>query len=204
MAQPRPRPNSRLSGATVAFICSIAGSAAAAGSAQAATACEKEIAAAAHRYDVPLAVFYAVGLQETGTRRGLQPFAMNIEGRPVASATLDEALRAFAAARNRGTQLIDIGCMQINYRYHGSGFASVEAMFDPAKNVDYAAKFLRDLKAREGSWTLAVARYNAGPNNNPAQRKYVCGVIRNMVASGFGSWTAGASSFCGMSPKTDG
>ena len=177
---------------------------AASGCAQGATVCEKEIAAAAHRYDVPLAVFYAVGLQETGTRNGLQPYAMNIEGRAVSSATLGDALRAFAAARGRGTQLIDIGCMQINYRYHGDQFPSVDAMFDPARNVDYAAKFLRGLKAREGSWTLAVARYNAGPNNNPAQRKYVCGVIRNMVASGFGAWTAGASSFCGVTPKTDG
>ena len=59
------------------------------------------------------------------------------------------------------------------------------------------AQFLRDLKLREGSWTLAVARYNAGPNNNPGQRKYVCGVIRNMVASGFGSWTTNAAAFCG-------
>lgn len=153
---------------------------------------------------MPLAVFYAVGLQETGTRSGLQPFAMNIEGRAVASATIGDALRTFAAARARGAQLIDIGCMQINYRFHGDQFASVDAMFDPAKNVDYAAKFLRGLKAREGSWTLAVARYNAGPNNNPAQRKYVCGVIRNMVASGFGAWTAGASAFCGVTLKTDG
>lgn len=194
-----------MSAATAAFICSLAAAGLTApGSARAATACEREIAAAARRYDVPLAVFYAVGLQETGTRSGLQPFAMNIEGRAVASATLADALRAFGAARGRGAQLIDIGCMQINYRYHGDRFGSVEAMFDPARNVDYAAKFLRDLKAREGSWTLAVARYNAGPNNNPAQRKYVCGVIRNMVASGFGAWTAGASSFCGVTPKSDG
>lgn len=194
-----------MSAATAAFICSLAAAGLSApGSARAATACEREIAAAARRYDVPLAVFYAVGLQETGTRSGLQPFAMNIEGRAVASATLADALRAFGAARGRGAQLIDIGCMQINYRYHGDRFGSVEAMFDPARNVDYAAKFLRDLKAREGSWTLAVARYNAGPNNNPAQRKYVCGVIRNMVASGFGAWTAGASSFCGVTPKSDG
>ena len=205
MARPRRRPSSRRRAATVAFICSVgAASGAATGAARAATACEREIAAAAQRYAVPLAVFYAVGLQETGTRDGLQPFAMNIEGRAVASATLADALRAFAVARDRGAKLIDIGCMQINYRYHGDRFGSPEAMFDPARNVDYAAKFLRDLKTREGSWTLAVARYNAGPNNNPAQRKYVCGVIRKMVASGFGAWTAGASSFCGPTLKTEG
>jgi soluble lytic murein transglycosylase-like protein len=69
-------------------------------------------------------------------------------------------------------------------------------MFDPARNVRYAANFLKELRQREGSWTLAVARYNAGPNNEPAQKKYVCAVIRNMVASGMGRWTPNARAFC--------
>jgi hypothetical protein len=41
-----------------------------------------------------------------------------------------------------------------------------------------------------------VARYHAGPDNAPAQRRYVCAVIRNMVQSGFGAWTREAASFC--------
>ena len=86
--------------------------------------------------------------------------------------------------------------MQINQRWHGADFHSVAEMFDPASNVRYAATFLKELRSREGSWTLAVARYNAGPNNDPAQKKYVCAVIRNMVASGMGQWTANARAFC--------
>jgi len=43
-----------------------------------------------------------------------------------------------------------------------------------------------------------VARYHAGPNNNPAQKRYVCLVIGNMVRSGFGSWTPNSSAFCGQ------
>lgn len=159
--------------------------------------CEAQVAAAAKRYDIPLAVFYAVGLLETGGRNGLQPYTMNIEGRAAPNATLADALATFEAAHRRGASLIDIGCMQINYRWHGRNFASVTEMFDPAHNVDYAARFLRELKTREKTWTLAVARYNAGPNNNAAQKQYVCGVIRKMVSSGFGSWTDNARSFCG-------
>jgi hypothetical protein len=45
-------------------------------------------------------------------------------------------------------------------------------------------------RGRRRSWTLAVARYNAGPGNPAAEQTYVCAVIRNMVASGFGQWTA--------------
>ena len=86
--------------------------------------------------------------------------------------------------------------MQINEKFHGSKFDSLSAMFDPARNVDYAARFLKELRSREATWTMAVARYNAGPNNNPAQKKYVCAVIGNMVRSGFGSWTDAAKSFC--------
>jgi soluble lytic murein transglycosylase-like protein len=44
---------------------------------------------------------------------------------------------------------------------------------------------------------MAVARYHAGPNNDPAQKRYVCTVIRNMVASGFGNWTRNSKAFCG-------
>ena len=159
-------------------------------------ACEREMTRAAKRYDIPLGVLYAVGLTETGKRGSLQPFAMNIEGRAHYSQSVTEALADFEAAREEGAVLIDIGCMQINHHYHAEAFASVEEMFDPRKNVDYAALFLKQLKAREGSWTLAVARYHAGPNNNPAQKRYVCSVIANMVATGFGSWTPNARLFC--------
>jgi soluble lytic murein transglycosylase-like protein len=69
-------------------------------------------------------------------------------------------------------------------------------MFDERLNVAYAARFLKELHAREMSWTLAVARYNAGPDNNYAQKKYVCAVIANMVRSGFGGWTDTARKFC--------
>ena len=163
---------------------------------RAGTSCEREIAGAAQRYRIPLAVFYAVGLNETGTRGRLQPFSMNIDGRSTPSASLAEAMIRFRQAKAAGARMIDIGCMQINHHYHGEHFASVEAMFDPAGNIDYAARFLRDLKEREHTWTMAVARYNAGPNNNPAQKVYVCNVLTKMVTSGFGAWTESAKNFC--------
>ncbi len=151
---------------------------------------------AAKKYDVPLGVLYAVGLTETGQKGSLHPYALNIEGPSFFAANVQDAIQRFEEARKTGAKLIDIGCMQINHFYHGSHFRSVDEMFDPHLNVDYAAQFLRELKGREGSWTLAAARYHAGPNNDPAQKRYVCAVITNMVATGFGQWTANARSFC--------
>jgi soluble lytic murein transglycosylase-like protein len=158
--------------------------------------CEREMVAAAADEGIPLGVLYAVGLTETGRKGQLQPYALNVEGRSVLAASRDEALKEFRQARNEGKKLIDLGCMQINHHYHGKEFRSVADMLEPRGNVQYAARFLRELKAREGSWAMAVARYHAGPNNDPAQKRYICAVIRNLVATGFGAWTPKARKFC--------
>jgi soluble lytic murein transglycosylase-like protein len=152
---------------------------------------------ASKEYDVPLGVLYAVGLTETGNKGSLHPNAMNIEGRSYFAKSAADAVKEFERVRAEGAKLIDLGCMQINHHFHSEHFESVEDMLEPRKNVQYAARFLKELKAREGSWTLAVARYHAGPNNNPAQKRYVCAVITNMVATGFGEWTPNARAFCG-------
>ena len=162
------------------------------------TVCEEHMIRASNAYGIPLGVLYSVGLTESGRRNSLQPYALNIHGRAFFGATRREAVAAFNAARASGKTLIDIGCMQINHHYHRAQFPSLDAMFEPALNVDYAAKFLKQLKARHDSWTMAVARYHAGPHNDPAQKRYVCTVIRNMVATGFGQWTGHARSFCGQ------
>ncbi|TYC58646.1 lytic transglycosylase domain-containing protein [Rhodobacterales bacterium] len=154
--------------------------------------------AAAKKYRVPLGVLYAVGLTETGRRNSLYPYALNIEGKSVFPPSRNAAKHDVVVARRSGKKLIDIGCMQINHYYHGDRFASVDQMLEPRANVQYAARFLRELRKSQGSWTMAVARYHAGPNNNPAQKRYVCTVIRNMVASGFGSWTRKSKHFCGV------
>jgi len=158
--------------------------------------CEPEILRAADRYGVPAGILYAVGLTETGKRGSLQPNALNIEGKAVFPRSAGEALATFENARREGKKLIDLGCMQINHRYHGDHFRSVADMLDPHQNVDYAARFLVSLHARHMTWSMAVARYHAGPDNDPAQKVYVCRVIANMVATGFGKWTPNASAFC--------
>jgi soluble lytic murein transglycosylase-like protein len=75
-------------------------------------------------------------------------------------------------------------------------FASITDMFDPRQNVIYAAQLLQKLRISEGSWTAAIARYHASPQNSHAQANYVCAVIKNMIASGFGSSTPQSRAFC--------
>lgn len=53
-----------------------------------------------------------------------------------------------------------VGLMQIVPKYH----PTVNPL-DVNAAIEYAAKFVRDLHQRFGSWKLAVAAYNAGPGN---------------------------------------
>lgn len=158
--------------------------------------CEKQMAMAAKKHGVPLGILYAIGLTETGRRNTLHPYALNVSGKSFFAKSESEAMRQFQLAKSQGEKLIDLGCMQINHHYHSTNFSSTQSMLDPRKNVEYAALFLKRLYKREGTWTLAAARYHAGPDNLTAQKKYVCIVIKNLIASGFGAWTENAREFC--------
>lgn len=63
-----------------------------------------------------------------------------------------------------------VGIMQIIPRWHpdldpGDAAADERAALDPARAIDYAARYLRQLFDRFGTWPLALAAYNAGPGN---------------------------------------
>jgi soluble lytic murein transglycosylase-like protein len=163
--------------------------------------CERFLPAVSRAENVPLGVLYAVGLTETGNKGSLHPYALNIEGKTVFASTKAEAMVHFRQARKSGKKLIDLGCMQVNHHYHGSNFESPEAMLDPRTNIIYAARFLKNLRSSQGSWTAAVARYHASPRNKTAQRSYICTVIKNLVASDFGKWTPESRAFCNVSVR---
>ena len=162
--------------------------------------CERELARAAAKYQIPLQILYAVALTESGTGKGLQPLMLHIEGKDHLPPSLPEALAMFHAANDRGVKLIDIGCMQVNWYWHREEFRTLEEIFDPRLNVEQGARFLKELRQRHGSWTMAVARYNAGPANTVGQHRYVCRVMKNLVAAGVGEWTATAEAFCAAPP----
>jgi soluble lytic murein transglycosylase-like protein len=86
--------------------------------------------------------------------------------------------------------------MQINHHYHRELPLRCRDV-RPGAQCHYAAAFLKELKKKHKTWSMAVARYHAGPDNNAAQKRYVCRVITNMVATGVGNWTPSARAFCG-------
>jgi hypothetical protein len=158
--------------------------------------CERYLPGIAKSEGVPLGVLYAVGLTETGVRGSLHPYALNVEGTTIITRSAAEAMSAFASAKAQGKKLIDLGCMQVNYHYHGTHFASAAEMLEPQKNIVYAARLLKSLYDKNGSWASAVALYHASPRKPEEQHLYICTIIRNLVASGFGGWTPAAKAYC--------
>ena len=60
-----------------------------------------------------------------------------------------------------GIRSIDVGCMQVNQRWHADQFATLEQATDPLANADYAARFLRTLYQQTGDWWEAAGRYHS-------------------------------------------
>ena len=110
---------------------------------------------------VPLDVLLAVSLTETGQGGRPWPWTVNLEGEGHRFATRDEATAFAEAALAAGRDSFDVGCFQLNWRWHGDKFVSVAQAFDPLANASYAAAFLRDLGAELGDWSVAAGAYHS-------------------------------------------
>ncbi len=89
------------------------------------------------------------------------PWTVMAEGKGRYLPTKQAAIAEVEKLRARGVRNIDVGCMQINLRYHGDAFHSLEEAFDPLSNVAYAAAFLSDLESEVRSWTKAIGHYHS-------------------------------------------
>lgn len=131
--------------------------------------CDQAARYAAAVENVPLDVLRAITRVETGrvTEGQLQPWpwAINAEGKGVWFSSMHEAKAYVYKIFKAGTRSFDIGCFQINYRWHGKAFRSIDAMFDPQENAVYAARFLRQLYAELGSWPAAAGAYHSRTPN---------------------------------------
>ncbi|MDO5613683.1 MAG: hypothetical protein Q4G14_10650 [Paracoccus sp. (in: a-proteobacteria)] len=127
--------------------------------------CEYVALQVAAETGVPADILGALTLTETGRRHDgrLRPWAwaVNAEG---AGTWFDDPAQALHFAQSRvaaGRPNVDIGCFQINFRWHGQHFASLEEMFDPLQNGRYAAHFLTRLHAETGDWRAAAGAFHS-------------------------------------------
>lgn len=129
--------------------------------------CVASLVQAATRHGVPPDLMLALGHAESGWKA----FAINSAGTSHFPDTAAEAVALVQSEQARGIESIDVGCGQINLRWHADAFADLAEAFDPDRNAEYAARFLAELNEAHGDWTTAVARYHS--SDPDAQRRYL-------------------------------
>lgn len=133
--------------------------------ARVAAICEAAAEQAATRYGMPVAILQALTLTESGRKLDGRlrpwPWTLNVSGRGYWFKSRQEALDFVRHEIPKDVRSYDIGCFQINRRWHGHAFASEADMFDPNLNADYAARFLMSLLPEFKSWEKAAGAYHS-------------------------------------------
>jgi hypothetical protein len=129
--------------------------------------CLQAASVAEANWHLPQGLLAAIGRVETGRptvgSRHVEPWpwSANAAGTGYVMSSRDEAVAVVGFLRQHGIASIDIGCFQINLQHHPNAFATLAEGFDPARNADYAARFLQALYGRSGDWNAAIAAYHS-------------------------------------------
>ncbi|WP_226341100.1 transglycosylase SLT domain-containing protein [Gemmobacter serpentinus] len=128
--------------------------------------CDRAAMRAASETGVPLEVLRSLTRAETGRNRNgvLEPWpwAVNQAGQGYWFDSADAAADFVTAQLDLGVTNLDIGCFQLNHRWHSEGFVSLATMFDPEENAVYAARFLASKYRESGDWVQAAGAYHSG------------------------------------------
>lgn len=122
----------------------------------------------AKSYQVPADILYSMALVESGKvykeKKLPWPWALNIDGQSVFCDSQQEAIsRISQAIKNK--QLVDIGLMQISWRWQKQRFSNPGEALVPIHNLKAGAIILREQfehnqLENKGDWWDAVGRYH--------------------------------------------
>ena len=129
----------------------------------------------ASEHGIPGPLFYAIALAESGktfkSKHRPWPWTLNIAGKGVYFDTRWEAWRALDASLRAGETSVDIGLMQVNWRFHSKSLGSSWLALEPYHNLRVAADILKDCYAKRRDWWASVGCYHA-PSDQPRAHRY--------------------------------
>ena len=133
------------------------------------------------KLNIPKNLLLSIALTESG--RNIKgdfipwPWSINTKGKGLFFKSRDELF--LYAKQNLDSKILnfDIGCMQINYYYHGKKFKNLYEMTNPLVNITWAGKFLIDLNKKHKSWKEAISRYHS--STSWRKKKYFSKVMNN-------------------------
>ena len=130
--------------------------------------CDSAISAAETKYNLPPNLLGSIAKVESGRPVSgvgdvhAWPWTIDADGQGLFLDSKAAAIAWVQLAQTRGMHFIDVGCMQVDLPMHPGAFHSLDEAFDPAANVDYAARYLRSLhEEAHGDWNVAVGLYHS-------------------------------------------
>jgi len=117
----------------------------------------------ARSHKIPADILYAVAMTESGkTYKGEHrpwPWALNIDGHSeYCTSQQDAVFKASQAIHYK--QPVDLGLMQISWRWHSQRFSDVNEALIPIKNLSVGAAILYEQFELSNDWWEAVGRYH--------------------------------------------
>lgn len=138
---------------------------------------------AAH-HAVPADIFYAVALGESRSALSDKqvrpwPWTLNVAGTGKRFNSREEAYEHLSQLLARGHRNVDVGLVQVNWRWNGDRFESAWHALDPVVNLSTGARILRELKDNCGdcSWWTVVGQYH-----NPTKPWLAAAYVRRVKA----------------------
>ena len=133
---------------------------------------------------VPGTLLKAIACCESGVGKKKTPWmwTLNWGGRAFYCKSHPAMKLKLIALLNSGKINIDIGPLQINWKWHGKKFDSIEQAVDPYQNMLLAARFLKELHKEFGSWGKAVGAYHS--RNKEKSKVYTALIVKQFKRMG--------------------
>ncbi|MDC3172614.1 hypothetical protein OA970_02385 [Alphaproteobacteria bacterium] len=134
--------------------------------------CESVIKTLEDYTDIPKNLLSSIGKAESGrilknNKHTIWPWTVNHAGKSLFFDTKKQMQKYVLKHVEKKDFNLDVGCMQINIKWHKNNFKKIIDMFAVEPNVSYAASFLLQLKNKHGSWDKAIKHYHSSdPNKN--------------------------------------
>ncbi len=121
--------------------------------------------------DIPNGLLLGIGkaeaLRKINNKFIIWPWTINHAGKSMFFDTKKQMKNYVFKNLKRNDFNIDVGCMQINIKWHKNNFKNISDMFEVNPNISYAASFLQQLKNKHGSWDNAIKHYHSSdPKKN--------------------------------------
>lgn len=125
--------------------------------------CLKAIYTVAEPLGVSASLLQKIARTESGYGQDRQPWpwTINVRGKDYYFKDQASALTYIDQLLEAGIESFDVGCFQINWRWHRQKVKSPAELLHPLRNAVIAANYLQELYARHRSVYQAVAHYHS-------------------------------------------